>query len=474
MAPTDDRDLCYAGAVELAALIRRKEISPVEVVKTFIRRIEALNPKINAFCTSTFDTALDEARRAEQAAMRGDPLGPLHGVPYAVKDLIYTKGVRTMRGSKIYEHFVPDEDAPLVERLRAAGGVMMGKTTTPEFGHKGMTDSPVTGITRNPWNLDLIPGGSSGGAAAQVAAGMTPLAAGTDGGGSIRNPASFTGIYGLKPTHGRVPYYPLSSIDTLSHAGPMTRTVADAALMLSVMAGPHPADPLCQEGAPEDYVGKLNEGIRGLRVAWCPDLGFVPVVETEVAAITQKAAEAFQELGCRVEEVTDTGFEDTFPILSPLWLGGLAGMLGSYLPKWESLMDPLLVSWIKAGLEMTAVDYVKAQIGRNELRDKMRLFFDKYDLLLTPTLPITAFKAGVGAQEGLKDSPVNFRNWSPFSAIFNLTHIPAASIPAGFTSKGLPVGLQIAGRRFADLTVLQASAAFEAIRPWADKRPEIE
>jgi aspartyl-tRNA(Asn)/glutamyl-tRNA(Gln) amidotransferase subunit A len=302
---------------------------------------------------------------------------------------------------------------------------------------------------------------------------MTPLAVGTDGGGSIRNPASFTGIFGLKPTYGRVPVYPASSLDSLSHAGPITRTVGDAALMLAVMAGPHEADFFSLEAEPADYVGKLNEGIRGLRVAWSPNLGFVPMVDKQVSAITAKAARTFEELGCYVEEVSDTGFEDTLSIHVPLWLSGLAGMLGKYLPEWESQMDPLLVSWTRIGLTISAVDFVQAQIRRSELRDKLRRFFQRYDLLVTPTLPIVAFKAGVSAQEGLKDSPVDFRNWSPFSAIFNLTHVPAASLPAGFTSEGLPVGLQIAGHRFSDLMVLQASAAFEAARPWVDKKPSL-
>ncbi len=467
----EEGDFCYKSAVELARMIRMKEISPVEVVTAFIRRIEAVNPKVNAFCTLTFDSALEAAKQAERDVMEGKPLGTLHGVPFSVKDLIHTKGVRTMRGSKIYEHFVPDDDAPLVERLKEAGGIMMGKTTTPEFGFKGTTDSPLTGVTRNPWNLEMTPGGSSGGAAAQVAAGMTPLAVGTDGGGSIRNPASLTGLYGLKPTFGRVPVYPASSLDSLSHAGPMTRTVEDAALMLSVMAGSHEADSLSLEAVPDDYVGKLHEGIKGLRVAWSPNMGFVPVVEKEVAEITARAARAFEELGCHVEELTDTGLEDTLSIHVPLWLSGLGGMLGHYLPEWESQMDPLLVSWTKIGLEVSAADFVRAQIQRSELRDKLRRFFQNYDLLITPTLPVAAFKAGVSSQEGLKDSAVDYRNWSPFSSIYNLTHVPAASIPAGFTRDGLPVGLQIAGRRFADLTVLQASAAFESVRPWADKKP---
>ena len=469
----DEVHICYKSGTELAWMIRGKEISPVEVVSAFIRRIEDINPQLNAFCTLTFDRALDEAKRAEQAVMEGKPLGLLHGVPFSVKDLLHTKGVRTMRGSKIYENFIPDEDAPAVARLKKAGGIMIGKTTTPEFGFKGMTDSPLTGVTRNPWNPEMTPGGSSGGAAAQVAAGMTPLAVGTDGGGSIRNPASFTGIFGLKPTFGRVPVYPASSLDSLSHVGPLTRTVSDAALMLAVMAGPHDADFLSLEAEPADYVGKLDAGVKGLRVAWSPNLGFVPTVDKQVSAIAAEAARTFEELGCYVEEVSDPGLEDTLPIHVPLWLSGLAGMLGKYLREWEAQMDPLLVSWIRIGLTISAADFVQAQIRRSELRDKLRRLFERYDLLVTPTLPVVAFRAGVSAQEGLKDSPVDYRNWSPFSAIFNLTHVPAASVPAGFTREGMPVGLQIAGHRFADLTVLQAAAALERARPWVGRKPSL-
>ena len=466
--------IAFTPAVELARMIRAKEISPVEVVAVFAERIERINPKVNALCTLTLDQAREAAKKAEAAVMEGRPLGPLHGVPFSVKDLIHTGGIRTMRGSKIFENYIPSEDAPLVARLKEAGGIMMGKTTTPEFGFKGMTDSLVTGITRNPWNLDRTPGGSSGGAAAQIAAGMTPLAVGTDGGGSIRNPASLTGIYGLKPTYGRVPVYPASAFDALSHAGPMTRTVADAALMLSVMAGPHEADFLSLEKEPEDYLGKLRKDLKGWRVAWSPNLGYVPVVEKEIAEIAARAARAFGDLGCHVEEVDTLEIEDPLSTFIILWFGGLAGFLGPYLPEWESRMDPLLVDWTKLGLEIPARQFVQAQIQRSEIRDRVRKFFQNYDLLLTPTLPITAFRAGVSAQEGLKNSPVDYRNWSPFSALFNLTHLPAASVPAGFTREGLPVGLQIIGRRFEDLKVLQASAAFEEVRPWADKKPQLE
>jgi aspartyl-tRNA(Asn)/glutamyl-tRNA(Gln) amidotransferase subunit A len=468
---SDVESICFKPAVELAEMIRKKEISPVETTKIFFKRIEQVNPRVNAYCTLPMESALEEAERAEQMVMDGEELGPLHGVPFSIKDLIYTKSVRTMQGSKIYENFIPDEDAPLVERLKNAGGIMLGKTTTPEFGHKAVTDSKVTGVTRNPWNLEMTPGGSSGGAGAQVAAGMGPLAVGTDGGGSIRIPSSFNGIFGLKPSYGRVPVYPASALDSLSHCGPMTRTVADAALMLYVMAGPHPADALSLEALPADYPGRLREGVKGLRIAWSPDLGFIPV-NPEVAAITSAAARAFEELGASVEEVNPE-FGRTGPTFGVFWLAGMAGRLMDLLPEWGDKLDPALLEMVTIGLELKATDFVKAQMERNQIRDRVRRFFETYDLLLTPTLPITAFKADIPAEEALKDEPVDFRNWTPFSSPFNLSQNPAATVPAGFSDAGLPVGLQIVGPRFEDLTVLKASAAFESIRPWRDRRPAL-
>lgn len=467
----DKLQLCYTPAVDLAQMIRSREISPVELVDAFLERIDEINPKINAFCTVTADIARDAARKAEEAVMDGSDLGMLHGVPFSIKDLIYTQSVRTMQGSRIYEDHVPDKDAPCVERLKNAGGILMGKTATPEFGHKGVTDSPVTGVTRNPWNLELTPGGSSGGASAEVAAGMTPLAVGTDGGGSIRIPSSFTGIYGLKPSYGRVPVYPPSALDSLSHAGPMTRTVADAALMLSVMAGPDHRDPLSLEAEPADFVPLLNHGIKGLRVAFSPDLGHRKVMP-DVADVVKNAAMAFEGLGVTVEEV-DPGFPDLDWTFGVFWMAGMAGRFEDMLAKWKDVMDPLLVDFIEMGQELSAVDFVKAQMQRNEFRDQVSTFFEQYDLLLLPTLATTAFQAGVPVADALEDHPLDPQTWSPFTQAFNLSHSPAASIPAGFTEEGLPVGLMIVGRRFDDLTVLQASAAFEEIMPWADKVPPI-
>ena len=464
-------DLCFLSATEMAAAIRAKKLSPVEITQTLLERIEAVNPKLNAYVTLTAETALEQARKAEAAVQKGDSLGPLHGVPYSVKDLVITKGVRTMRGSKIYEDFVPDEDTVPVERLQAAGGVMFGKTATPEFGWKGVTDSLVTGITRNPWNTALTPGGSSGGASAQVAAGLAPLAIGTDGGGSIRIPSAFAGIFGFKPSYGRVPVYPASFHDHLSHVGPMTRTVADAALMLSVMAGPDDADRFSLEAQPADYVGELRRGIKGLKVAWSPDLGYAQV-EVAVAEIAGRAVKVFSELGCHVEEV-NPGFGDPTPFFEVFWRGSNAGAYSALLPEWGERMDPGLVEWVKAGEKVSAVEFVQAQVARNAFWDKVRQFFQGYDLLLTPTLAVLPFEVGRTMPAGREGNEYGWINWTPFSYPFNLTHLPAATVPAGFSAEGLPVGLQIVGRRHADLTVLQAAAAFEEARPWADKRPSL-
>lgn len=467
----NQEDLCYMPASKMAAAIREKKISPVEIVDALLNRIEALNPKLNAYVTLTAAAARRQARKAEQAVMKGEKLGPLHGVPYSIKDLTITKGIRTMRGSRIHENFVPGEDPPLVERLRAAGGIMLGKTATPEFGWKGVTDSPLTGITRNPWNLKRTPGGSSGGASAQVAAGLGPLAQGSDGGGSIRIPAAFAGIFGIKPSFGRVPTYPPSSHDTLSHAGPMTRTVADAALMLSVMAGPHEADRSSLEAPPEDYVGKLNEGVKGLRVAWSADLGYASV-DPEVKRIAAAAAKTFSELGCKVENVNPK-LGDPTSIFEAYWKFGSAAGLGPYLARWEKKMDPGLVRVVKMGMKLKTADFAKAQMERHAYWDRMRRFFEKYDLLLTPSLAVTAFDVGRLKPPSSKNFSVSWISWTPFTYPFNLTHNPAATVPAGFSKEGLPVGLQIVGRRFADLTVLQAAAAFEKARPWAQHRPQL-
>src|SRR5262245_12503605 len=323
-----DTELYYLSAIDLAAAVRTKQVSPVEVVKAILARIEQLNPRLNAYCLVTADAALQAAQAAEDTVMRGEALGPLHGVPVSIKDLVLTRGVRTMRGSKLYEHDVPAEDAPVVERLKAAGAIVLGKTTTPEFGFKGVTDSPVTGITRNPWHLERTPGGSSGGAGVAVATGMGPLAVGTDGGGSIRIPSSFCGIYGLKPQVGRVPVYPASTIGDISHVGPMTRTVRDAALMLNAIAGADDRDRLSWPTSHPDYLRALEGDIRGLRMAWSPDLGFA-LIDPQVKQSTAAAVAAFSEWGCHVEEINPS-FDSPGELFQHFFYVNIGTMLQDY------------------------------------------------------------------------------------------------------------------------------------------------
>ncbi len=469
MTPTD---LGFTPATELAALIRSKKLSPTELTKAVLERIERLNPTLNAFVTVTADLALDAAKKAEQAVMKGGALGPIHGVPFTIKDLAVTASIPTKFGSFIHEKSVPAIDAPFVRRLKEAGGVMLGKTTTPEFGWKAIGDSPLTGSTRNPWNPAMTTGGSSAGAAAATAAGLGPLHQGSDGAGSIRVPSSFCGIYGFKPTYGRVPMWPTSNTDSASHTGPMTRTVADAALMLSVMAGPDDWDRTSIDGPVPDFVGKLKDGIKGLRVAWSPNLDRLSV-DPEVATVVKQAVAAFQSLGCAVEEVK-TGFGESDEIIRCMWNSHLAGNYSQYLKEWRDRMDPGLVASIEDGLRYSAADYVAIRGRKLAWWDTVRPLFEKYDLLLTPTVSVAAFPVGRINPEHWPQHPWYWLGWAGFSYPFNFTGQPAATCPAGFTPSGLPVGLQIVGRRFTDLTVLQASAAFEQARPWAQQRPKVE
>jgi len=463
-------------ATALAAAIRAKKLSPVELVRAVLARLDETNDRINAFCTLTEEDATRAARQAENAVMRGDRLGILHGLPVSIKDLLLTRGVRTMSGSRTREKYLPDEDAPAVARVLAAGGILIGKTTTPEFGFKAVTESPLTGITRNPWNVSKTTGGSSGGAGAAVAAGLGPLALGTDGAGSIRIPASFNGIFGLKPSYGRVAVYPPNPVPFLSHVGPMTRTVRDAALLLGVIAGPDERDLLSLPAEPTDYLAACEGGIRGLRAAWSPALGYAKV-DGEVASITYHAARSFERtLGCHVE-VADPGFESEHSSFATLWTMSYALRFRALLPEWGSRMDPDLVTLIKGAARLGPSDFGEALARRSALWHATRQFFERFELLLLPTLPVRAFAAGRNAPEGMTGTsgPLPpFPDWLPFTYPWNLTGQPAATVPCGFTRGGLPVGLQIVGRRFADATVLRAAAAFEDAHPWAHKRPMLQ
>jgi aspartyl-tRNA(Asn)/glutamyl-tRNA(Gln) amidotransferase subunit A len=465
-------ELCYTSATDLAGLIRAKKLSPVELTRAVLERIERLNPRLNAFCAITAHAALAAARDAEDALTQGRPLGPLHGIPFTIKDLHFTAGVKTMSGSFIFADRVPDVDAPFVRRLREAGGIMVAKTTTPEFGWKAIGDSPLTGITRNPWHTGMTTGGSSAGAGAAAAAGLGPLHQGSDGAGSIRIPSGFCGVFGFKPSYGRVPMWPVSNTDYTSHVGPMTRTVADAALMLAVMAGPDDWDRTSLEAAPDAYVGKLRAGIKGLRVAFSPDLGGLPV-DADVASVVRQAARTFEALGCAVEEVTP-GFADSRALIRCLWSAHEAGNYARFLPEWRGRMDPGLVACIEDGLHYSVADYIEARGRKIAYWDGVRPLFETHSLLLTPTLSVAAFPVGRLNPEHWPQHAWDWIGWASFSYPFNLTGQPAATVPAGLTPAGLPVGLQIVGRRFADLTVLQASAAFEAARPWAQLRPALD
>jgi aspartyl-tRNA(Asn)/glutamyl-tRNA(Gln) amidotransferase subunit A len=460
------------SATELAGLIRRKKVSPVEVVDAVLARIDKLNPQLNAYVTLTADEARAQARAAERAlTRRGATLGPLHGVPFSVKDLVITRGVRTTFGTPLYRDNVPTEDAPIVERLRAAGGIMLGKTNTPTFGWIGATHNLLFGPTRNPWNLERTPGGSSGGASAAAAAGLGPLHVGTDGGGSIRIPASFAGIVGFKASYGRIPTYPVSGAWSLSHVGPMTRTVADAALMLAVGAGPDERDQSSLPAERVDWTAALRGSLKGWRVAWAHDLGFADAVDPEVTAICARGARAFRELGCRVDEVAP-GWPSPRDAWYEIFCGGIATRLAPYRDRRDEI-EPGLLAIVEAELRNPPTTYVQAWFDRLAWWQHPRAFFEKYDLLLTPTIACRPFRVGLDNPAEIAGTPVGPYAWIPFTYPFNLTGQPAASVPCGFTADGLPVGLQIVGRRFADAAVLRAAAAFERARPWAQHRPPL-
>ncbi len=456
-------DLCAPSATELLDAYRKHELSPVEVMRAVLARIEALNAVLNAF-NLVSDRALDDAKASEARWMAGQPKGLLDGVPVSIKDLLLTKGWPTLRGSKTIDPKGPwNDDAPAVARLREHGAVLIGKTNTPEFGWKAVTDSALTGITRNPWNREKTPGGSSGGAAAAVAAGMGPLAVGTDGGGSIRIPCSFTGIFGLKPSFGRVPAWPLSPFGTVAHVGPMTRSVSDAALMLNVLAQPDARDWHALAYDPRDWRTALDHGVHDLRIAFSPDLGYAKV-DPEVAAIVRQAVKTFADLGAKVEE-KNPGFESPEPIFRTHWFSGAAFLLKTINSGKKKLIDPGLLEVAAEGEKIGTHEFLDAQMKRGALGAHMNLFHRDYDLLVTPTLSIVAFDAGKEVADGKLQK--RWTDWTPFSFPFNLTQQPAASIPCGLTKAGLPVGLHIVGPRYGDALVLRAARAFETARPIA-------
>jgi aspartyl-tRNA(Asn)/glutamyl-tRNA(Gln) amidotransferase subunit A len=468
-------EICWMSAVELLSAYNRKKLSPVEVVKALLARIDDINPKLNALVTRTNDMALSAAKESEMAYQKGKPR-PLEGVPIPIKDNVFTKDVRTTFGSKLYENFVPDRDAILVERLKNAGAVILGKTNLPEFGLVGITDNPVFGKTVNPWNLNRTSGGSSGGAAAAVAAGLCPIAHGNDGGGSIRIPSSFCGVFGLKPTFGRVPIYPhLPGWETLNHEGVISRTVEDNALILDVMAGPSIYDAVSLPQYPGKFQKDMKGDIKGLRVAFTSDLGGGFPVDSQVLEISRKAAFGFKELGCTVEEIKP-GWINLEPDFLVTLLSETLTAHENELDKYKEVVFPPYVPFLEFASAFTNRDVVRVQFNRYKFNEQVSQFFENYDLLLTPTLATAAFEAGdMGplAPAKISGQDASASSWVCFTYPFNFTGQPAASIPCGFNSELLPVGIQIVGRRLDEALVLKASAAFEKAHPWRDKKPPL-
>lgn len=463
---TPRMDLTQLTATELIQLYRTGQASPVEAMQQVLERVERVDPILNAFILVDADAGMDAARVSEArwAANRADgsPVGAVEGVPTSIKDILWTKGWPTLRGSRAIDPDQPwEEDAPSVARLREAGAAMFGKTTTPEFGCKAETNSPLTGISRNPWDPSRTPGGSSGGTAAAVAAGLGPLSMGTDGAGSVRIPAAFCGNVGMKASFGRVPAYPLSPFGTVAHVGPHTMSVTDCALLMNVVAQPDPRDWMSLPYDGVDYLEGLDTGIRGLRVAYSPTLGYADV-DPEVAALVDAAVRELEALGAIVDQV-DPGFEDPLDISTGLWFVASKTVYDSLGPEGQAVTDPDFAAQAAQGAEFSAQDVQLLNLKRNALGTSMRLFMTQYDVLVTPAVAIPAFEARPAGAVPM--TPESMLSWTPFSYPFNLTQQPAITVPCGLTSSGLPVGLQIVGRAHDDVTVLRAARAYESAHP---------
>jgi len=466
---TEEREISFTPAYQLAKMIRSRQLSPVELMEVTLKRIKEINPKLNAYLTLAEEEAMKGAREAEKDTNTEANLGLLHGIPISIKDLVVTKGLRTTMGSLAYRDFVPDNEGTMVQRLKAAGAIIVGKTNTPEFGLCCVTENKLGDACRNPWNTERNSGGSSGGSAASIAAGITPLAQGSDGGGSTRIPASFCGVFGLKGSYGRVPkdvqHWGVSHVSCLD---PITKCVKDAALMMNVMAGPDGLDYSCVRTAPPDFLKALGDGLRKLRIAWSPDLGYGVKVDPEVKSAVEAAVRVFIEMGHEVEEAAPA-IGAPFDLWDVLITSRYYIPFGFVLEKHaDEIMDYTKLA-MECARSLSGVEVAQAWAQLERLRGVMLDFFQKYDLLLTPTTAVTAPPVG----ERGRGLGRGFIDWDfiPFTCVFNLSGNPAASVPCSFSSDGLPIGLQIIGRLEDEVTVLRASAAFEEVRPWADKNP---
>ena len=467
-------DLCYTPAHILSGLIRNKELSPVELVKACLERIESINPKINAFCTVAGDYALEAAGKAEEKIMSGTPTGPLHGVPVSIKDVTLTKGIRTTFGSLLYKDYVPEVDAVVVERLKDAGAIILGKTNTPEFAAGGSTYNDLFGPTSTPWNVNYNSGGSSGGSAAAVAAGLGPIATGNDLGGSLRIPASFCGIVGLRPSPGRVPNFPNElNWDTFSLEGPMARTVSDVALMLDAISGFDRRSPVAMLPKEESFFDStVGAGECSHKVAWSDNLNLTPV-DSEVLKIARTSISTFESMGCSViEDWPDfSGMRETAGVLRGV---RYAALYQDELGKREfaEKVNPNIIGNARQGLSLSGGDIARADKYRSQLWNKILDFFSRYDFLVTPTVPVKPFPANTAYPTEINGRPMeNYIDWIMLTYAFSVAGLPAISVPCGWTGEGFPVGLQIVGKPFAERAVLKFSAAYEKANPWQDKRP---
>jgi aspartyl-tRNA(Asn)/glutamyl-tRNA(Gln) amidotransferase subunit A len=450
------------SAMEMRRRIAKREISPVELTRRALDKAQATQDSLNAFFVLLPDEAMAAARCAEDAVMKGAPLGLLHGLPFSAKDLMAVKGVRYASGSRTMADNVAAVDAPAVERAKAAGAVLIGKTTTSEFGCKPVGDSPLTGVTRHPWNLAKTPGGSSAGAAASVAAGITPFALGTDGGGSIRIPCALTGLAGIKGQFGRVPVWPTSATPTLAHVGPLARSVTDAALLFTAIAGHDTRDPFGVAGPVPDVLGASLASVAGLRIAYSATLGYARP-DPEVVDITRRAARVFEDLGCDVEEIDTVFATDPADLWTAEFYAGVGIRLRSFMEQQRDLLDPAVADVLEPALRQEMRSYYASVFERYALREHARNFFERFDILLSPVLPVTSLDVGVNIPAALNDR--NLVSWVFYTYPFNLTGQPAASVCAGIAKDGMPVGLQVVGRSHCEADVVRAAAAFERTQP---------
>ena len=463
-----EKDLLYKSAVELRDLIAAKEISPVELLDRSLARLEEVEPKLNSFVTTTEDVAYAAARKAEKAILDNDAPGLLHGLPISVKDLIAMDGVRYTFGSRVSADNIAAVDAPAVERVRREGGVIIGKTTTSEFGCKAVGDSPLTGITRNPWDVSKTPGGSSAGAAASVASGVTPFALGTDGGGSVRIPGSLTGLFAVKAQFARVPVFPEAATPTLAHVGPMARTVRDAALLLTAVAGFDRRDPFAVAEPVPDFLAACDQPVKGMRIAWSPTLGYANPT-SEVVGLCEQAVRTFEELGCEVELVDKVMESDPIDMWMSEFYAGVGTRLKTMFAGQTERLDPAVAEMLSGALDRTLEEYWTQVFNRYRFREEMRQFMERYDLLVSPVLPVPAFDVGLNVPPQIPDA--NVISWVRYTYPFNLTGQPGASLPVGLTGEGLPVGLQLISKTIRETDIFRVSAAFEAAKPWIDKKP---